>query len=155
MSCSSNFVREHVSLVNFFELLVCTWFINCENVYVFCNHQTTECARSAVCGCGMDATTLSFLCTATAIRETMTRRHSQNLRNVCADHTHSRDLSCWEQRTNAKASSQHCCGTNSNDTSGKRNAQKCALCGQGIFIFHLQRIRCVLAPSRPEAEKTP
>ena len=110
VSCSPNFVRDfsleesvklgHFSSFFFPSRRIVLGLMTCERC-LFCHHQTTEGARSAVYGCGMDTTTLSFLCSAAAIRETMTQRHSQNLRNVCADQTQSRDPNYCGLRANA------------------------------------------------------
>ena len=73
--------------------------MKCERCMSFVTTKPRSVQRSAVHGCGMDPTTLSFPSTAVAIRETITQRQAQSFRNVCATQAQSRDLNYCGPKT--------------------------------------------------------
>ena len=81
--------------------------------------------------CGTDTTTLSFPTTAVATRKRIKRRHSQNLRKVCADHTQSSNMKIAKQMLASQVNIA--AERTKDDMCWKRTVQKCASYGQGIF----------------------
>ena len=107
---------------------------------------TTECARSAVYGCGM-----------VAIRETMTQRHSQNLRNVCADQAQSRNLNFCGLRASAYVWTQKFRNEQRWHVLEETRLQECAGCfhatntSEASFSLIPQRVQqvCILSSFLP------